>query len=69
MYTHGCNIRAPIGFRQRRGGDLVVAGNHSWTKEGMTLKKAQLYRFDGKTGTLKWKWALQSDPADDHQLV
>ena len=37
-------------------GDLLVAGNHSWTKDGVALKKAQLYRFDGETGTVKWKW-------------
>ena len=37
-------------------GDLLVVGNHAWTKDGVGLKKAQLYRFDGKTGTLKWKW-------------
>ena len=37
-------------------GDLLVVGNHAWTKDGVGLKKAQLYRFDGETGTLKWKW-------------
>ncbi len=38
------------------GGDLLVVGNHSWTKDSIGLKKAQLYRFDGETGTVKWKW-------------
>ncbi len=38
------------------GGDLLVVGNHSWAKDGVGLKKAQLYRFNGETGTLKWKW-------------
>ena len=28
----------------------------AWTKDGVGLKKAQLYRFDGETGTVKWKW-------------
>ncbi len=37
-------------------GDLLVAGNHSWRKDGVSLKKAQLYRFDGETGHLQWKW-------------
>ena len=37
-------------------GDLLVVGNHSWTKEGVALKKAKLYRFDGETGMVKWKW-------------
>ena len=36
--------------------DLLVAGNHSWTRDGVGLKKAQLYRFDGETGHRKWKW-------------
>ena len=37
-------------------GDLFVAGNHSGIKDGVDLKNAQLYRFDGETGTVKWKW-------------
>lgn len=37
-------------------GDLLVAGVHSWTQDGAALKKSQLYRFDGETGQLKWKW-------------
>ena len=37
-------------------GDLLAAGVHSWTQDGKALKKSQLYRFDGVTGKLKWKW-------------
>ena len=37
-------------------GNLFAAANHSWTKDGGSLKKAQFYRFDGKTGKVKWKW-------------
>lgn len=37
-------------------GDLLVSANHSWTKDGKNLKKAQFYRFDGATGEVKWKW-------------
>ena len=46
----------PYRILTTEGGDLLVIGNHSWTKDGVGLKKAQLYRFDGETGTLKWKW-------------
>ena len=56
MYTRGCSIHAPDRISTTEGGDLFVAGNHSWTKDGIALKKAQFYRFDGETGTLKWKW-------------
>ena len=37
-------------------GDLLAAANHSWTKDGKSLKKAQFYRFEGTTGKVKWKW-------------
>ena len=37
-------------------GDLFAAANHSWTKDGKSLKKAQFYRFEGTTGKVKWKW-------------
>ena len=40
-------------------GDVLVASVHSWTKDNVPVKKSQLYRFDGETGTVKWKW-----PAD-----
>ena len=46
----------PYRISTTEGGDLFVIGNHSWTKEGVGLKKAQLYRFNGETGKLKWKW-------------
>lgn len=46
----------PYRISTTEAGDLLVAGNHSWTKDGVGLKKAQLYRFDGETGTVKWKW-------------
>ena len=46
----------PYRISTTEDGDLLVAGNHSWTKEGVALKKAQLYRFDGETGAVKWKW-------------
>ena len=80
-YRHLCSHRipddvyawvqypGPYRISTTEAGDLFVAGNHSWTKDGIALKKAQLYRFDGETGTLKWKWPPQSDPSNDHQLV
>ena len=37
-------------------GDLLASANHSWTEDGKSLKKSQLYRFDGTTGKVKWKW-------------
>ncbi len=37
-------------------GDVLVASVHSWTKDNVPVKKSQLYRFDGETGTVKWKW-------------
>ena len=40
-------------------GDVLVASVHSWTNNSVPVKKSQLYRFDGETGTVKWKW-----PAD-----
>ncbi len=46
----------PYRISTTEGDDLLVAGNHSWTQDGVGLKKAKLYRFDGATGTLKWKW-------------
>ena len=40
-------------------GDVLVASVHSWTKDNVPVKKSQLYRFAGETGTVRWKW-----PAD-----
>ena len=41
-------------------GDVLVASVHSWTKNSIPVKKSQLYRFDGETGTVKWKWPADS---------
>ena len=50
-------VSGALPHRGRIGnGDLLVAGVHSWTQDGAALKKSQLYRFDGETGALKWKW-------------
>ena len=37
-------------------GDLLVASVHSWTENDTPRKRAQLYRFDSKTGAVIWKW-------------
>ncbi|HIB85871.1 TPA: hypothetical protein EYN09_20680 [Candidatus Poribacteria bacterium] len=37
-------------------GDLIVAAVHSWYKDGQSLIKSQLYRFDAKTGNPIWKF-------------
>lgn len=37
-------------------GDLLVASVHSWTENNTPLKKSQLYRFNGETGDILWKW-------------
>ena len=37
-------------------GDLLVAGVHSWTQDEIPQKRSILYRFDAKTGDVKWKW-------------
>ena len=46
----------PSCMRTLANGDLVVASVHSWTEKDTPLKKSQLYRFDGKTGNVIWKW-------------
>ena len=46
----------PYRISTTEAGDLLVVGNHSWSKDDVGLKKAQLYRFDGETGAVKWKW-------------
>ena len=43
-------------MRTMPNGDLLVAGVHSWTQNAMPQKKSMLYRFDAKTGDVKWKW-------------
>lgn len=37
-------------------GDLLAASVHSWTHNGTPQRKSQLYRFEGKTGDVAWKW-------------
>ena len=37
-------------------GDALVASVHSWTHNGTPQRKSQLYRFNGKTGDVAWKW-------------
>ena len=51
-------VRYPGAYRMATtsDGDLFAIANHSWTKDGKSLKKAQFYRFDGATGKVKWKW-------------
>ena len=46
----------PYRMAMTADGDLLASANHSWTKDGKNLKKAQFYRFDGTTGKVKWKW-------------
>lgn len=43
-------------MRTLPNGDLLVAGVHSWTQNEMPQKRSMLYRFDAKTGDVKWKW-------------
>ena len=49
----------PSCMRTLANGDLVVASVHSWTEKNTPLKKSQLYRFDGKTGNVIWKWTRE----------
>ncbi len=46
----------PACMRTLTNGDLLVASVHSWTENDTPLKKSQLYRFDGETGEVTWKW-------------
>ena len=46
----------PSCMRSLANGDLLVASVHSWTENNTPLKKSQLYRFNGKTGDVIWKW-------------
>ncbi len=46
----------PYRMAMTEDGDLLASANHSWTEDGKSLKKSQLYRFDGTTGKVKWKW-------------
>ena len=49
----------PSCMRTLANGDLIVASVHSWTEKNTPLKKSQLYRFDGKTGNVIWKWTRE----------
>ncbi len=46
----------PVCMRTLRNGDLLVASVHSWTENDTPRKMSQLYRFDGETGDVVWKW-------------
>ncbi|NOZ69948.1 MAG: PQQ-like beta-propeller repeat protein [Deferribacteres bacterium] len=41
------------------GGDVVIVGTHGWDIEGRRRYRCMVYRFDGRTGRIKWRW-----PAD-----
>ncbi|MDE0324516.1 MAG: PQQ-binding-like beta-propeller repeat protein [Candidatus Poribacteria bacterium] len=49
----------PACMRTLTDGDLLVASVHSWTENDTPLKKSQLYRFDGETGEVTWKWSRE----------
>ncbi len=49
----------PSCMRTLANGDLLVASVHSWTENNTPLKKSQLYRFNGETGDVIWKWARE----------
>jgi len=40
------------------GGDLLAAGTHGWNREGRRLYRCMVYRFDGRTGRVKWRWPV-----------
>ena len=50
----------PSCMRTLPNGDLLVASVHSWTEDNAPLKKSQLYRFNGETGDVIWKWTRES---------
>lgn len=41
------------------GGDVLVVGSHGWYRGEDYINKCVVYRFDGRTGEIKWRW-----PAD-----
>ena len=47
-------------MRSLPNGDLLVAGVHSWTQADIPQKRSVLYRFDAKTGDVKWKFPHDS---------
>jgi len=50
------NYPGPACMRTPANGDLLVASVHSWTEDDTPRKQSQLYRFDGETGEVIWKW-------------
>ncbi len=46
----------PSCMRTLANGDLLVASVHTWTQKDISHRQSQLYRFNGKTGELRWKW-------------
>ena len=46
----------PSCMRTLANGDLLVASVHAWTQNDISHRQSQLYRFNGKTGELRWKW-------------
>ena len=50
------NYPGPACMRTLANGDLLVASVHAWTENDTPLKRSQLYRFDGGTGEVIWKW-------------
>lgn len=44
------------------GGDLLVAGLHNWHPDpkAPVRQLSHLYRFDGRTGALRWKWPAKA---------
>ena len=60
--SHPDSVYAWVGYpgpsymRTLANGDLLVASVHAWTANNTPLKKSQLYRFNGETGDILWKW-------------
>ncbi|MEK6709859.1 MAG: PQQ-binding-like beta-propeller repeat protein [Nitrospinota bacterium] len=54
----------PYRMTAARNGDLLVAGLHNWRPgpKAPVRQLSHLYRFDGRTGALRWKWPKE-EPA------
>ena len=50
------NYPGPACMRTLANGDLLVASVHAWKENDTPLQRSQLYRFDGETGEVIWKW-------------
>ena len=50
------NYPGPACMQTLANGDIFVASVHAWTENDTPLKKSQLYRFDGETGEVIWRW-------------